>query len=338
MTVAAYLTPWVRPSRGWNFRELVMVAAGAAVMPHAFGDMERVFMAVDTLSRPIALSMGVAAACWAAEIVVVAGVAYASADGVAANMRGTAASAAAGIRGFFEKAGIVAERRRVAVSPDNSFAKALTDGLTAAGSPFHAVAVGQDTLVAADANNMDRVLNQLDIISRNGRLDRTAISLLHTLDGPMAFRRLPDGSSAALWANKNGSPHKVVGFGSDGAAAWVFDPVTGGVDRDLVRLASEGTAPGTLETMRDACKHAARQHREMRSRMVEILDTRTHTLEYLDDGTIRIRNSLGKLDSPEGVPAVFRPDGSATFMLSGTIVSEEDALEMAAARKPGNSR
>jgi hypothetical protein len=301
--------------RGWSFRDFAMTAACIAAMPDGFERFGNVYLEAARGSGHYAIAAATAALV--TELVVVSGAAYFAADPVRKAVSSKASEAAAAAREFFEKHGLMRARRKAVFSASEAYSSALEKGLDAAGVPHVSFRDGGTLLVVGDALRMQPVLDHIDSMRELTGLDRTVVSLVaHGSDAPVVMRQFSDGGFAATWADGDGVPLKTVGYDSDGRPGWAFDHQGG----EMADATSEPAVGEALASMEAACSVAAEQYVERRKRMAAALDFSTHRLELRDDGTLAVRNAIGKLDSPGDEPALLSPDGTAVWARGGLAV------------------
>jgi hypothetical protein len=292
-----------------------MTAAFVAAMPDGFERFGNVYNAV--ASGGGSFAFGAAAAALVSELVVVSGMAYALADPARRAASARTAEAASMARGFFERHGILRARRKAVLSASEAYSSALERGLGAAGVPHVSFRDGGTLLVAGDALRMQPVLDQIEAIRERAGLDRTVVSLVaHGSGAPVAVRQFARGGFAATWADADGNPTRTVGYDAEGFPGWSFDHAAG----CLADTLSEPPVGSALADMEAASAVAAEEYALRRKRMVAALDPSTHRFEMRDDGTVAVRNAIGRLDSPGNEPALLSPDGTAVWAEGGRAV------------------
>jgi hypothetical protein len=278
-----------------------------------------------------AWAFGMAALAAAGELAVVgsvAGFAVSAASSSLHEVPGALKSAMHRLTNFFRTNAIGAGHRRAVMAQQGAFSSALAVALEASGMA-HSLIIGRDNVVlAADARGMDVVVDAILAMPEFAKMSKTVISLKpNGMYAPTALRMLTDGTAAALYADGKGVPLATVGYAEDGRPTWIFRHDGLVMDLSPAILAQTPSLAEAKASMADACETAAREYEDVRNRMLVAAEVGTHVLTE-NAGSLIFRNLAGKLDSPNGVPAVLSPDGQMAWAMNGTAVSREKMEEL----------
>ena len=308
----------------WDFRGTASFAVASAMIPSAGPMFAQAFTTMRDFGFGQSGAYAVALALPAATITVVSvSAGKAAVMGRDAGVRAYASTASKvrtavdEARGFFDSERIRRRHRRMVVTMDDAFGKALSSSLELSGKAHMVHRDAAATTFHADARDIDPLVETLVRMEGLDDVDVTVVAVRPLgPDAPSVVRSLRDGTSVALWASEDGRPERAVGYATDGSPAWVRRMDRTVVDRTAATLFDEPDLRTAVSTMAVLSSDIVETHGASLDAMRSTLDEDTHVMVE-DRGFVRMLDRRGRLDNPHGGPAMLSPWGRETWAIAG---------------------